>query len=259
MASPADGWAPDVYARFATDRAAPFDDLLRLVSPARRGTLLDLGCGTGALTAKAHVALQVSSTLGLDASPAMLGSGALSPGVTLERQDIASSLPEGRFDRVISNSAFNWIPDHRGYLPRVLGLVAPGGELAVQMPSNPDSAFSRCALEVAEAFKVQLDGFSYRSPVEPPEVYAELFARDGRIAESRVGTWYYPQLHESVAGLVTFAQGGLLSAYRARLQPADFEHFCAAYRAALQRDLGAGPVFFAFRRVFLFARLKAQA
>ena len=259
MATTVDGWAPEVYARFAADRAAPFDDLLRMISPARRGTLLDLGCGTGALTAKAHVTLQISSSLGLDASPAMLKTAELAPGVTLEQRDIATSLPARQFDRVLSNSALNWIADHRAYLPRVLSLVAPGGELAVQMPSNPDTPFLRCVLEVAAAFARELDGFSYRSPVESPEVYAELFARDERIAQSKVGTWYYPQLHQSVDGLVEFAKGGQLSAYRARLQPADFERFCADYREALQRELGEGPVFFAFRRVFLFVRLKAPA
>ena len=254
-----DGWAPEVYARFAADRAAPFDDLLALLTPARRGTLLDLGCGTGALTAKAHVALQVASSLGLDASPAMLSSAAVPSGVTLERRDIATSLPEGRFDRVLSNSAFNWILQHRAYLPRVLDLVAPSGELGVQMPSNAGTPFSDCVEEAAGEFSQALQGYSYQSPVEAPEVYAELFAREPRVEKSRVGAWYYPQLHASVEGLVAFAQGGMLSAYRARLSAEDFEGFCACYRDRLQRRLGSGPVFFAFRRVFLFAKLKAAA
>lgn len=260
MASPPiDGWAPEVYARFAADRTAPFDDLLALMSPARRGALLDLGCGTGALTARAHLALQVSSSLGLDSSASMLGSSALANGVTLERRDIATSLPEGRFDRVLSNSAFNWIPGHRAYLPRVLALVADGGELAVQMPSNQGTPFADCVLETAAEFSAPLAGFRYESPVEPPEVYAELFARDARVERSRVGTWFYPQLHPGVDGLVAFAQGGMLSAYRARLSAEDFERFCAAYRVRLRSRLGDGPVFFAFRRVFLFAKLKAAA
>ena len=45
----------------------------------------------------------------------------------------------------------------------------------------------------------------------------------------------------------------------ARLSPEDFERFCAIYREKLLRRLGTGPVFFAFRRVFLFARLRAAA
>jgi trans-aconitate methyltransferase len=92
--------------------------------------------------------------------------------------------------------------------------------------------------------------------VEPPEVYAELLARDPRVTESRVGAWYYPQLHASVSGLVEFAQGGLLSAYRARLSASDFEALCAAYRDALERAFGRGPVFFPFRRVFVFAKVR---
>lgn len=257
MANAAEGWAPEVYARFAAHRTAPFDDLLKLVSPCPGGALLDLGCGTGALTAKAHVQLQVRSSLGVDGSSAMLSAGSAVDGVTLRQVDLSCTLPEGRFERVVSNSAFNWLEDHGALIPRVLGLVAPGGELAVQVPSNPDSAFSRCALEVAAQFASELQGYRYLSPVQPPEFYAELLARDGRVAESRVGTWYYPQLHASSDGIVEFAQGGLLSAYRARLSAQDFARFVDAYRAALRRELGAGPVFFAFRRVFFWARLTA--
>lgn len=251
--SSSDGWSPDAYARFAEQRAAPFEDLLALLAPSPGGTLLDLGCGTGALTAKAHAALQTGSALGLDSSPAMLKAAAVQ-GVRLEQRDIVSSLPGARFDRVISNSALNWVPEHSSYLPRLLSLVAPGGQLAVQMPSNPGTPFSDCALEVAARFSSELDGFVYRSPVESPDFYAALLARDARVRKSRVGTWRYPQLHRSSDGLAEFAQGGLLSAYRARLSPEDFTRFVNDYRAALRRRLGDGPVFFAFRRVFVFAQ-----
>ena len=259
MSTSADGWAPEVYARFKAARSAPFDDLLKLVSPAPGGTLVDLGCGTGELTSKAHVALKVSRSLGSDSSAAMLKKAELAPGVTLEARDLSTSLPEGRFDRVISNSAFNWFPDHRRYLPKVISLVSPGGELGVQMPSNNDTPFVKCSIEAAEQLHTELKGFTWRPPVEPPEIYAELLARDERVAESKVGAWYYPQLHPSVSGLVEFAQGGLLSAYRGRLSAVDFERYCAAYRAALERAFGKGPVFFPFRRVFVFARIKGSA
>jgi trans-aconitate 2-methyltransferase len=255
-----DGWSPEAYGRFTAQRTAPFDDLLRLVTPAPGGALLDLGCGTGQLTARAHRQLGTATALGVDSSAAMLAADApREAGLTLAQRDIATDLPQRTFERVISNSALNWIDDHSHYLPRVLRLVAPGGELAIQMPSNPGSPFSRCALAAAERFSPELGGFRYRSPVEEPERYAELLARDERVAESKVGTWYYPQLHESVDGLVAFAQGGLLTGYRHRLSAADFERFCRAYRDELQAAHGPGPVFFAFRRVFLWARLRAPA
>lgn len=255
-----DGWSPESYARFASHREAPFEALLELLSPCPGGAVLDLGCGTGALTARAHARLGAARTLGLDSSAAMLAAGDGVPGVTLERRELPAGLPRGeRFERVLSNSAFNWLADHRALVPEVVGLVAPGGELAIQMPSNPGTPFSDAALEAAARFASELDGWVYRSPVEAPEVYAELLARDGRVARSRVGAWYFPQLHESVDGLVAFAQGGLLSGYRARLAPEVFARFTAEYREGLRRRLGDGPVFFAFRRLYLFAKVTAPA
>ncbi|MBL8912913.1 MAG: methyltransferase domain-containing protein [Archangium sp.] len=255
-----DAWSPDDYARFASHRTAPFDDLLKLLStPKDKCTLLDLGCGTGELTLKAHKELKSRWTLGLDSSAAMLEAKApKATGLEFEQVDISVALPANTFDRVISNSALNWVMDHASFLPRILELLAPNGELAVQMPSNPGTPFSDCALETAKKFSKELNGYQYLSPVESPEFYAEKLARDSRVAESKVGTWYYPQLHQSSDGILEFAKGGLLSAYRSKLSAGDFEKFCASYGDALRERCGKGPVFFPFRRVFFFAKFKAK-
>lgn len=253
--SSSDGWSPDAYGRFTDQRATPFDDLLALMSPAPGGTLLDLGCGTGQLTARAHRALEMNATLGLDNSPSMLAQVPLVDGVTFAVADLHDQLPRRTFDRVISNSVLNWLPNHRAYFPRLLALVSPGGQLAVQMPWHADTAFWTCAEATAERFTDELEGFVSRSFIEPISTYAEMLARDPRVASMKVGMWVYPLLEKSVDGLLSFAQGGMLSAYRARLSPESFERFCECYREELLRAYGKGPVFFAFKRVFIFASL----
>ena len=67
-----DTWSPGQYQRFAAERAAPFHDLLALVRPVPGGRVVDLGCGSGELTAQLHRRLEAAATLGVDSSPAML-------------------------------------------------------------------------------------------------------------------------------------------------------------------------------------------
>ncbi len=250
-----DGWSPEAYRRFTEAREAPFDQLLSLLTPAPGGALVDLGCGDGRLTVRAHQHLGVAQSLGLDSSAAMLAGAPVHDGVRFELRDIATALPEARFDVVLSNAALHWVPEHRAYLDRLLALVAPGGQLAFQVPYNPRTPLTDCAREVAAEFAAELHSFSAESPVEPPERYAEWLALSPAVKSSRVGTWLFPQLHASSDGLADFALGGHLTPYRARLNDVDFARFVAAYRAALRASYGNGPVFFAFQRLFVWARL----
>ena len=52
--TPIDGWSPDQYERFRSERQQPFDDLLSLCHPVPGGRIVDLGCGTGDLTKILH-------------------------------------------------------------------------------------------------------------------------------------------------------------------------------------------------------------
>ena len=74
-----DTWDPGQYQRFAAERAAPFHDLLSLVRPVPGGRVVDLGCGSGELTAQLHRRLEAAATLGLDSSPAARAVGAEEP------------------------------------------------------------------------------------------------------------------------------------------------------------------------------------
>ncbi len=247
-----DGWDPSEYAKFSDDRRRPFFDLLRLLERGGAPRVLDVGCGTGALTAEAHRLLNAAHTIGVDRAPALLATDRPAH-VELRQGSVPDDLPPGPFESVLSNSALNWVPHHAQVLDALTERLAPSGQLALQMPSNPESAFSRCCLMTADRWARELDGYVYHSPVENPDFYAAALDRLG-YRDQKVGTWRYPQRHANVAGLVDFARGGLLSAYRERLTPEAFERFVADYHAALEQELGPGPVFFAFRRVFIWGR-----
>ena len=70
--TPIDGWSPDQYERFRSERQQPFDDLLTLCHPVPGGRIVDLGCGTGDLTKILHEEMAAKETVGIDSSPAML-------------------------------------------------------------------------------------------------------------------------------------------------------------------------------------------
>lgn len=246
-----DGWSPTDSEDFRDERRRPFFDLLALVRKVGLEQVLDVGCGTGELTAEAHRLLGARHTLGVDASAAMRSKFVPVPGVEVRPGSIPDTLPEGAFDLVLSNSALNWVPHHRAALEALASRMGPKGQLAIQMPSNPDTAFTRSAQRAAQAFASELSGYVYASPVQEPTFYSSLLETLGFQAQ-RVGTWHYPQRHASPAGLVAFARGGLLSPYRERLGPETFEAFARRYEDELVAELGPGPVFFPFRRLFVW-------
>src|SRR6059058_767180 len=101
----------------------------------------DLGCGTGALTAKLHHDLQARETIGVDSSAAMLTKAPRLEGVRFVEAD--------PFDLLFSNAALHWIPDHGALLERLTRALAPGGQLAFQIPTNDGHPSHETAFEIA--------------------------------------------------------------------------------------------------------------
>mgnify|MGYP000237710308 CR=1 FL=1 len=53
------------------------------------------------------------------------------------------------YDLVFSNACLQWVPGHEQLLPRLIGLLRPGGILAVQLPNNFEEPVHRIAERVA--------------------------------------------------------------------------------------------------------------
>lgn len=254
----ADTWDPDRYGRFAAERARPFFDLLDLVAPIPGGRAVDLGCGTGELTAELHRRTEAAETLGIDSSDAMLAKAAphAGGGLRFERGDLAALSPSEPCDLVFSNAALHWVPDHPALLARLTRCVKPGGQLAFQVPDNWDHASHRAAETVAseEPFARTLRGSAHPRNVLAPEAYAAILDRLG-YREQIVRLQVYGHHLDSREGIVAWVEGSLLSEYRRWLPAELYARFLERYRERLFAMVpDERPFFFTFRRILARGR-----
>jgi trans-aconitate 2-methyltransferase len=260
---PGDPWDPAEYERFERERSAPFFDLLDLVEPCPGGRVVDLGCGTGELTRALHERTGARTTVGLDASQAMLERSAdhAGDGLSFELGDIAEWAPSEPVDLIFSNAALHWIDHHDELLSRLTDALSPGGQLAVQVPANHDHPSHVVAARVAkeEPFRAALGGYVRRTPVLAPEHYAQLLHRLS-YGSQHVRLHVYLHVLPEPGAVVDWVKGTLLTDYRRRLPDGEYEDFVARYRELLAAELpDERPFPFSFKRVLLWGRLAAHA
>ena len=251
-------WDPERYEQFKKERAAPFDDVLRLVRVRPGLRVADLGCGTGELTRRLADALPGSDALGVDSSPEMLAKAEAiaRPGLRFERGNIEDFA--GEWDLIVSNAALQWVPDHESLVPRLFGLLRPGGQLVVQVPSNFGHATHKHIDELAseEPFRTGLDGWgtnwSRSRPVLSIERYAELLYGQGG-TEIVSFEKAYPHVLPDADALAGWMSGTALVPYMERLPSELKEPFMERYRARLREIFPQQPVFYGFRRTLFSA------
>ena len=247
-------WNPDKYHQFQSQRSAPFDDLLKLVDTRPGLRVVDLGCGTGELTRRLADSLPESNVLGLDSSPQMLERTREHerPGLRFEQGDLADL--NGKWDLIFSNAALQWSENHEQLIPHLFNRLAPGGQIAVQAPSNHGGPTHLTILRAAgkEPFCTALNGWNRQSPVLPIETYAELLFRE-EAQEILAFEKVYPHVLENADAIVDWISGTALVPYFERLGEQKDE-FINEIRKELRETMPDEPVFYPFRRTFFSAR-----
>ena len=255
-------WDPDQYERFKAQRAQPFWDLLALVHPGAIARAVDLGCGTGELTAAAAERLGIGHTTGIDNSQAMLDRAAEHGRVEVDFQfgDIAGWTSDGDHDLVLANAALQWVPDHEVVLERWVAALAPNGQLAVQVPANHDHPSHLASADVARA-EPFASAFGDEPPPDPvatnvlsPETYSGALHALG-LLEPHVRLQVYPHVFPSSADVVEWTKGTSLTRFFKRL-PAEFHGpFVDAYREELLGRIGrCEPYLYTFKRILMWGR-----
>ena len=245
-------WDPDRYLVYADERGRPFVDLLARVAAETPARIVDLGCGPGNLTALLAERWPTADVLGVDSSPEMVAQAAATvPSLRFVEGDLRTWEPAGPVDVLFSSATYQWVPDHLDLLPRLVGHVAPGGWLALQVPGNHDEPSHVLLRELAAdpRFAPYTKGVA-RPHSHDPAVYAEALLDLGL----RVDAWETTYLH-LLAGedpVFTWISG---TGARPVLQalPEDLRaDFVAEYKTLLRDAYPAGRhgTVLPFRRVF---------
>ena len=173
-------WNPTLYddrAAFVSELAT---DLVLWLGPRAGERILDLGCGTGTLTAQ--IARQGASVLGVDRSPEMIDSAREKYAeVAFEVKDGQALSYAAEFDAVFSNAALHWMPRAADVIRGVERALVPGGRFVAEFGG------AGCVQTVVSAVEQilrdwQIDPAPYVSWFFPsPGRYAGLLESNGMV------------------------------------------------------------------------------
>jgi trans-aconitate methyltransferase len=151
--------------------------LLDLLAPQPGERILDLGCGTGHLTAQ--IAAAGASVVGIDSSPTMIEQARREyPLLHFEVADARSFAFAEPFDAVFSNAALHWVKPPEPVIACVRRALKPGGRFVAEFGGKGNvRAIAAALAEAARALGVTgpEDWWYFPSIGE----YASLLERDG--------------------------------------------------------------------------------
>ena len=197
-------WNPTHY-----DHAGAFvpklaADLIDLLAPQAGERVLDLGCGTGDLTAQ--LAAAGTRVLGLDASSDMVAEAQRKhPNQTFVVGDGQELSYEREFDAVFSNATLHWMPRADAVAAGIARALRPGGRFVAEFGG------ARCVQTVRSAVQAELAALGIEGHGTPawffPTVpqYARILDEAGLFV--RTALWFErPTRLEGAGGLATWLE-----------------------------------------------------
>lgn len=262
-------WDPQQYLRFADERARPFGELVGRIGagPADIGDIarvVDLGCGPATLTVGLSDRYPAAEIIGVESSADMVAAalaGATHPRLHVEVGDLRTWEPTsgpGSIDVIVTNATLQWVPDHLLLLPRLVGLLRPGGWIGLQVPGNLDDPHHR-AIETlcrSDRWSSTLGDAPNRGLVSFTALdYADALAAAGC---DSLDAWTTEYVHvlSGPDPVLEWVKGTGLRPVLSRLDTDGAAQFCSELapmlRAAFPERAWGTP--FPFRRVFAVAR-----
>ena len=106
-------------------------DVLGLLQARAGETILDVGCGTGQLTAE--IAASGASVTGIDASAAMIAQARNNyPELLFRVEDVRTMAYDAAFDAIFSNAVLHWVQPAEAAAAAMARALKPGGRLVAE-------------------------------------------------------------------------------------------------------------------------------
>ena len=253
-------WDPAQYGRFGDERSRPFADLLARVQARDPRHVVDLGCGPGTLTRGLLDRWPGSRIVGIDSSREMIAEAervAVPGRLDFGLGDLREWEPEQPVDVLVSNATLQWVPGHLDLLPRLVDALAPGGELAFQVPGNftAPSHTLLAELRTSPRWRDRVgEGAARGAAVHEPADYLDRLAPLG----CRVDAWETTYLHvlPGEDAVLEWVKGTALRPVLSILHSDESAEFLAAYAAGLRTAYPRQPygTVLPFRRIFVVAQ-----
>jgi len=250
-------WDPAQYGKFKAERSRPFFDLLAQLDGISPKTIVDLGCGTGELTAELRRKWPEARVLGLDGSPEMIANSApyASERLRFEIGEIENWSPAKPVDLLFSNAAFHWLKDHEQQIKRLAGFVAPEGTLAFQAPNQFREPSHTVIQEVRNGpeWKLLIGSDQSDGYLAKPQWYLETFRELG--FEPRLWETIYYHVLQGEDAALEWVKGTALRGVLSKLDRDQQQRFLAQcaekFRKAYPKRNGG--TLFPYRRMFVVA------
>jgi trans-aconitate methyltransferase len=154
-------------------------DLVDLLDPKPGERILDVGCGTGHLTAQ--IAARGATIVGMDASADMIRRAKeQQAGIEFFVGDVTNFVVDQTFDAVFSNATLHWVTRAEDAARRIFAAVRPGGRFVAEFGGKGN--VRRVSLAIAQALQaVSAPPFEQLAPWYFPSVaqYSTLLERTG--------------------------------------------------------------------------------
>ncbi|MFB6454480.1 class I SAM-dependent methyltransferase [Chitinophaga sp. Hz27] len=175
-----DQWNADLYKTKHNFVFEYGNSLIEWLNPQPGESILDLGCGTGELTAQ--LAETGANVTGIDASPKMISSAkAHFPNVNFAVADAASFDLHQQFDAIFSNATLHWVQEKEKAIERMYAHLRQNGRLVLEMGGKGNVNSILRELE----YVMQQKGYTYQPfwYFPSPGEYATLLEKAGFTVE----------------------------------------------------------------------------